>query len=192
MEARNEQPDQVVCGSPRGNHGRGVLEQQQPKSVSTATDGHAPAPTSTSNGRHRRQPLGVPCDRHRRPRRSLVQRVGHQGLLDAKTADANITVQSLQSTAATDYVPNITAFIQKKCGIIVTVGFLMGDATQAAAKANPTQSSPLSTTANSTRPRGREGADLQPPPRPVFSVATWPQGCPRVDRRHLWWQNCLP
>jgi basic membrane protein A and related proteins len=63
----------------------------------------------------------------------------YQGLTDAKAADPNISTQSLQSTAQSDYVPNINAFIQKKCGIIVTVGFLMGDATQAAAKANPTQ-----------------------------------------------------
>ncbi len=63
----------------------------------------------------------------------------YQGLTDANKADPNIAVQSLQSTAQSDYVPNINAFIQKKCGIIVTVGFLMGDATQAAAKANPTQ-----------------------------------------------------
>jgi basic membrane protein A and related proteins len=63
----------------------------------------------------------------------------YQGLTDAKAVDPNITTQSLQSTAQSDYVPNINAFIQKKCGIVVTVGFLMGDATQAAAKANPTQ-----------------------------------------------------
>ena len=48
-------------------------------------------------------------------------------------------VQYLQSTNQSDYVPNIQQFIQKKAGIIVTVGFLMGDATAAAAKANPNQ-----------------------------------------------------
>jgi hypothetical protein len=63
----------------------------------------------------------------------------YQGLTDAKVADPNITVKYLQSTTQSDYVPNINALIQQKCGIIVTVGFLMGDATQAAAKANPTQ-----------------------------------------------------
>ena len=36
-------------------------------------------------------------------------------------------------------MPNINTFISQKCGIIVTVGFLMGDATQAAAKAHPSQ-----------------------------------------------------
>ena len=50
-----------------------------------------------------------------------------------------MSVQYLQSTTQSDYVPNINALIQKNCGIVVTVGFLMGDATQAAAKANPNQ-----------------------------------------------------
>jgi basic membrane protein A len=63
----------------------------------------------------------------------------YQGLTDAKTADPNITTQYLQSTTQSDYTPNINALVQRKCGIVVTVGFLMGDATQAAAKANPTQ-----------------------------------------------------
>ncbi len=45
----------------------------------------------------------------------------------------------LQSQSSSDYTPNINAFIQQKCGIIVTVGFLMGDNTQTAAKANPSQ-----------------------------------------------------
>jgi basic membrane protein A len=36
-------------------------------------------------------------------------------------------------------VPNINTFLGEKCGIIVTVGFLMGAATETAAKANPTQ-----------------------------------------------------
>ena len=35
--------------------------------------------------------------------------------------------------------PNINHVHQQKCGIIVTVGFLMGDNTQTAAKANPNQ-----------------------------------------------------
>jgi len=63
----------------------------------------------------------------------------YQGLKDATTADANVSTQYLQSTQQSDYVPNINALVQKKCGIIVTVGFLMADATQAASKANPTQ-----------------------------------------------------
>jgi basic membrane protein A and related proteins len=48
-----------------------------------------------------------------------------------------IAVNYLQSTSQSDYVPNINAFIGQKCGIIVTNGFLMGSATQTAAKAHP-------------------------------------------------------
>jgi basic membrane protein A len=41
------------------------------------------------------------------------------------------------SEAATDYEKNIDNFIAEDCGMIITVGFLMGDSTAAAARANP-------------------------------------------------------
>jgi basic membrane protein A and related proteins len=62
-----------------------------------------------------------------------------QGMQEAAQANPDIAVKFLQSQSSSDYTPNINAFIAKKCGIIVTVGFLMGDNTQTAAKANPTQ-----------------------------------------------------
>ena len=62
-----------------------------------------------------------------------------QGMQEAAAANPNITVKYLQSTTQSDYVPNINTFLCEKCGIIVTVGFLMADATEAAAKANPKQ-----------------------------------------------------
>ena len=62
-----------------------------------------------------------------------------QGMQEAAAANPNITVKYLQSTTQSDYVPNINTFLGEKCGIIVTVGFLMADATEAAAKANPKQ-----------------------------------------------------
>jgi basic membrane protein A and related proteins len=55
----------------------------------------------------------------------------------AATDPSKIAVKYLQSTTESDYVPNINTFIGQKCGIIVTVGFLMGTATQNAAKAHP-------------------------------------------------------
>jgi len=61
-----------------------------------------------------------------------------RGLQEAQK-DSGIQIQYLQSTNQSDYVPNIQQFLQKKAGIIVTVGFLMGDATKAAAAANPDQ-----------------------------------------------------
>jgi basic membrane protein A and related proteins len=60
-----------------------------------------------------------------------------QGMEEAAKADPSITVKYLQSQSSSDYTPNINAFVGQKCGIIVTVGFLMGDNTETAAKANP-------------------------------------------------------
>jgi basic membrane protein A len=60
-----------------------------------------------------------------------------QGMQEAAAANPNITVKYLPSTTQSDYVPNINQFVGEKCGIIVTVGFLMAAATESAAKANP-------------------------------------------------------
>jgi basic membrane protein A len=62
-----------------------------------------------------------------------------EGLQAAQKADSSITIKNLPSTSTADYAKNISTFVAQKCGIIVTVGFLMGDATKAAATANPTQ-----------------------------------------------------
>jgi basic membrane protein A and related proteins len=63
-----------------------------------------------------------------------------QGVQQAvASAPAKITGTYLQSTSGSDYTPNINTFIAQKCGIIVTVGFLMADNTQAAAQKNPSQ-----------------------------------------------------
>jgi basic membrane protein A len=61
------------------------------------------------------------------------------GMQAAASANSGITVKYLQSTTQSDYTPNINTFIGEKCNIIVTVGFLMGAATEAAAKAHPSQ-----------------------------------------------------
>jgi basic membrane protein A and related proteins len=62
-----------------------------------------------------------------------------QGMQEAAAANPNITVKYLQSTTQSDYVTNINSFLGEKCGIIVTVGFLMAQATQTAAQKNPSQ-----------------------------------------------------
>jgi basic membrane protein A len=63
-----------------------------------------------------------------------------QGMQAAQTADpSKVSATYLQSTTQSDYTPNINTFIGRKCGIVVTVGFLMGTATETAAKANPNQ-----------------------------------------------------
>lgn len=45
----------------------------------------------------------------------------------------------LESQSEADFTPNIDAHIEAGCDLIVTVGFLFGDATSAAAEANPDQ-----------------------------------------------------
>src|SRR5215472_11550318 len=55
------------------------------------------------------------------------------GMQAAAATNPNITVKYLPSTATSDYAKNISTFISQKCGVIVTVGFLMGAATQSAA-----------------------------------------------------------
>jgi basic membrane protein A and related proteins len=62
-----------------------------------------------------------------------------EGMQAAHNSDKNITIAYLQSTSSADYATNISTFLGQGCGIIVTVGFLMADATEAAAKANPNQ-----------------------------------------------------
>jgi len=60
------------------------------------------------------------------------------GLLAAQDAKpTTITAKYLPSTTTADYALNIGVFVREKCGIIVTVGFLMANATEAAAKAHP-------------------------------------------------------
>jgi basic membrane protein A len=62
-----------------------------------------------------------------------------QGMQEAAAANPKVTVKYLQSTTQSDYTPNINSFLAEKCGIIVTVGYLMAQATQTAAQAHPSQ-----------------------------------------------------
>lgn len=48
-----------------------------------------------------------------------------------------VDIRFLESTGEADYEPNINAFIEEGCGMIFGVGFLLNDATTAAATANP-------------------------------------------------------
>jgi basic membrane protein A len=61
-----------------------------------------------------------------------------KGVQDAET-ELSIEGKLLESSAETDYAPNINSFIAEDCDIIITVGFLLGDATKEAAEANPDQ-----------------------------------------------------
>lgn len=59
-----------------------------------------------------------------------------KGVTDAAD-QLGVEAAVLESQSETDYQPNIQSFIDQDCGIIVTVGFLLGDATKEAANANP-------------------------------------------------------
>ncbi|WP_239025429.1 BMP family lipoprotein [Roseicyclus persicicus] len=61
-----------------------------------------------------------------------------QGVLDAQ-GQLGIDARFLESQAETDYEANITSLLGGQCDVIFTIGFLLGDATQAAALANPDQ-----------------------------------------------------
>ena len=60
----------------------------------------------------------------------------YKGVTDAAD-QLGVEAIVLESQAETDYQPNIQSFVDQGCGIIVTVGFLLGDATKEAANANP-------------------------------------------------------
>lgn len=61
-----------------------------------------------------------------------------KGVEDAVT-DFGIDGRFLESQAETDYEANINSLIDGDCDVIITVGFLLGDATKTAAETNPDQ-----------------------------------------------------
>ncbi|MEW6568148.1 MAG: BMP family ABC transporter substrate-binding protein [Chloroflexota bacterium] len=61
-----------------------------------------------------------------------------KGVTDAME-QLGVRGQYLESQEQADYEKNINAFLEQGCDLIITVGFLLGDATKAAAEANPEQ-----------------------------------------------------
>jgi len=59
-----------------------------------------------------------------------------KGILDAEAA-WGIQTNYLESQEVADYEKNLNAFLEEGCDLIITVGYLIGDATAAAAEANP-------------------------------------------------------
>ena len=59
-----------------------------------------------------------------------------KGVEDAM-AEFDVEGKFLESQQQTDYEKNLNAFIEEGCDLIIPVGFLLADATQAAADANP-------------------------------------------------------
>ena len=59
-----------------------------------------------------------------------------KGLQDAQ-AKLGVQIKYLESRSDADYAKNINQFLSEGCNMIVSTGFLLGDATAVAAKANP-------------------------------------------------------
>jgi len=59
--------------------------------------------------------------------------------LQAAEKDLGIKAKYVTSKTESDYTPNVNSLVAEDCGIIVTVGFSLADATVAAATANPSE-----------------------------------------------------
>ncbi|RLE25657.1 MAG: BMP family ABC transporter substrate-binding protein [Actinobacteria bacterium] len=59
--------------------------------------------------------------------------------LEQAEAELGVSADVLESSSDADYAPNIQSFIDKGCDLIITVGFLLGDATAVAATDNADQ-----------------------------------------------------
>ncbi|MEO6827847.1 MAG: BMP family ABC transporter substrate-binding protein [Microbacteriaceae bacterium] len=62
--------------------------------------------------------------------------LGKEGL-DAAAKSIGVKANAIQSKDANDFDPNIQSLVGQNCNLIVTVGFLLADATKKAAAANP-------------------------------------------------------
>lgn len=62
--------------------------------------------------------------------------LGYEGLQQAAKS-LNVKYKSAESKSENDFAPNIQSMVDANCNLIVTVGFLLKDATEKAAKANP-------------------------------------------------------
>jgi basic membrane protein A len=84
----------------------------------------------------------------------------YKGLTDAQE-QLGIEGKYLESQTQQDYEPNIQAFIDQGCDLIITVGFLLGDATEKAAKANPDQNFAIVDFAYDPQPKNVLGLTFQ-------------------------------
>ena len=61
------------------------------------------------------------------------------GGMERAEEELGVSISVLESNSEADFEPNIQAFVDQDCDLIVTVGFLLGEATEQAAIANPDQ-----------------------------------------------------
>lgn len=62
--------------------------------------------------------------------------LSHDGLLQAQE-QLGIKTLEAESKSPDDFEPNMTAMVQQGCNVIIPVGFMLADSTEAAAAANP-------------------------------------------------------
>ncbi|HEU5030161.1 MAG TPA: BMP family ABC transporter substrate-binding protein, partial [Spirillospora sp.] len=97
----------------------------------------APAPekSGTSNGSSKSDFL--PCmvsdsggfDDH------SFNQLGYEGLVSA-AKDLGVSWKKAESKGASDFEPNVQSMVDQNCNLIITVGYLLADATKKSAKAN--------------------------------------------------------
>jgi basic membrane protein A len=61
----------------------------------------------------------------------------YEGAKAAKAAGYASTIEYLPAKSTADFTPNIQKFVDKKCTMIIGIGYLLGDAMKAAAAKNP-------------------------------------------------------
>jgi basic membrane protein A len=89
---------------------------------------------------------------------------GMNAAVKAAPKGVTIHIKDASSTSSADYVPNINGFIADHCNIIVTVGFLMADATWNAAIAHPSQHFAIVDNTNGNPEDGSNTVDPCPGP----------------------------
>jgi basic membrane protein A and related proteins len=57
--------------------------------------------------------------------------------LETASKDLGVKAKTAESKTENDFAPNINAMVDQNCNLVLTVGFLLADATKAAATANP-------------------------------------------------------
>ena len=75
--------------------------------------------------------------------------LGYMGITQAED-ELGIEGNYLESQSDADFDPNIQTFIDQGCELIVTQGFLLGDATRPRPRPTPIRGSPSSTSTSST------------------------------------------
>jgi len=99
----------------------------------------------------------------------------HDGLLNAKE-NLGIQTGEVESQSDTEYADNINELVKQSCNQITTVGFLLGDATEAAAKKNTGVESWNAVSTCSTRVSGEPGCLAQW--RPTATPSAMPTSSP--------------